>query len=108
MLVTMAAMERLGMKTGQTTVAVQGFGNVGSTAAVLLAEQGCKVIAVSDISGGVFNKKGIDLQKAIEWVRVNRTLAGFPGGERITQQDLLETECDVLVPAAKEDQITKK
>ncbi len=107
MIVTLAAMDQLSMKPQQTTVAVQGFGNVGSTAAVLMKEQGCKVIAVSDISGGVYNKKGIDLDKALEWVKLNRTLAGFPGGDRITQEELLELECDVLIPAAKEDQITR-
>lgn len=108
MLVTMAALEKLGMKPQQTTVVVQGFGNVGSTSALLLAEQGCKIVGISDISGGVSNRKGIDLTKALEWIKVNKTLAGFPGGDRVTQEELLELDCDVLVPAAKEDQITKK
>ena len=106
MIVTLSAMERLGMKPKDCTVVVQGFGNVGSVAAQLLREQGCRIIGISDISGALFNKKGIDIEKALEWVRLNRTLAGFPGAERINSSELLELECDVLVPAATEDQIT--
>jgi glutamate dehydrogenase (NAD(P)+) len=105
-IVTLSAMERLGMKPKDCTVVVQGFGNVGSVAAQLLREQGCRIIGISDISGALFNKKGVDVEKALEWVRLNRTLAGFPGAERINSSELLELECDVLVPAAKEDQIT--
>ncbi len=106
MIVTLSAMERLGMKPKDCTVVVQGFGNVGSVAAQLLREQGCRIIGISDISGAFFNKRGVDVEKALEWVRLNRTLAGFPGAERINSSELLELECDVLVPAAKEDQIT--
>jgi glutamate dehydrogenase (NAD(P)+) len=108
MLVTMAAMEKMNMKPAHTSVVVQGFGNVGSVSAELMAEQGCKVVGISDISGGVYNRKGIDLTKARDWIKLNKTLAGFSGGDRITQEELLELDCDVLVPAAKEDQITKK
>jgi glutamate dehydrogenase (NAD(P)+) len=106
MIVTLSAMERLGMKPKDCTVVVQGFGNVGSVAAQLLREQGCRIIGISDISGAFFNKRGVDVEKALEWVRLNRTLAGFPGAERINSSELLELECDVLVPAATEDQIT--
>lgn len=108
MITTLAAMERLGMKPKDTTVVVQGFGNVGGTTARLLKEQGCKVIGISDVSAAYVNKKGIDLDKAAEWVKLNRTLAGFPGADKISNEELLELECDVLVPAAKEDQITQK
>ncbi len=108
MIVTLAAMEQVGLKPEQTSVVVQGFGNVGSTAAFLMKEQGCRIVGISDISGGVYNKKGIDLDKAAEWVKLNRTLAGFPGGDHVTQEELLELECDVLIPAAKEDQITRR
>lgn len=108
MIVTLGAMEKLGMKPKDTSVVVQGFGNVGSTSAQLLREQGCKIIGIGDVTGGYFNKRGIDIQKAIEYVRENRTLNGFTGAEKITQSELLELECDVLVPAAKEDQITHK
>lgn len=106
MIVTLAAMERLGLKPKDTNVVVQGFGNVGSTTAKLLREQGCRIVAISDVSGGYFNKRGIDLEKAAEWVSMNRTLAGFQGGEQVTNEQLLELDCDVLVPAAREDQIT--
>lgn len=108
MIVTLAAMERMGMKPKDTSVVVQGFGNVGSTTAQLLSEQGCKIIGIGDISSAYYNKKGIDIRKAIEWVQRNRSLAGFPGAEMIKQEELLELECDVLVPAAKEDQITHR
>lgn len=106
MIVTLTAMEKMGMKPKETTVAVQGFGNVGSITAQLLREQGCKIIGIGDVSAAFYNKKGIDVEKALEWAKVNRTLAGFPGAEKIGQDELLELECDVLVPAAKEDQIT--
>ncbi|MGC8595211.1 MAG: Glu/Leu/Phe/Val family dehydrogenase [Candidatus Kryptoniota bacterium] len=108
MVVTLAAMGKLGLNPRQTTCAVQGFGNVGSVSAKLLSEQGIKVIAISDISGGYYNKKGIDINKAIEWVQKNRVLDGSGIGDRISNEDLLELDVDVLVPAAKEDQITAK
>lgn len=106
MIVTLSAMEKLRIPVRDARVAVQGFGNVGSVTAQLLAEQGCKIIGISDISGGYVNPRGIDISKALEWVSKHRLLEGFPGGERITQEDLLELECEVLVPAAKEEQIT--
>lgn len=108
MIVTLAALERLGLKPKDTNVVVQGFGNVGSTTARLLKEQGCRIVGISDVSGGYFNKKGIDLEKAAQWVSMNRTLAGFQGGDQVTNEQLLELECDVLVPAAREDQITAR
>ncbi len=106
MIVTTKALRKLGLKPKDTTVVVQGFGNVGSVTAQLLREQGCKVVGIGDISGAFYNKKGIAVDKALEWVQSNRTLAGFPGAETIDTDELLELECDVLVPAAKEDQIT--
>lgn len=108
MISALSAMEKLGMKAKDTTVVVQGFGNVGSVAAQLLKEQGCRIIGVGDVSGAFYNKKGIDIDKGLEWVRTNRSLAGFPGAEAIDQDSLLELDCDVLVPAAKEDQITHR
>jgi len=108
MVVTLAAMGKIGLNPKQTTCAVQGFGNVGSVSAKLLSEQGIKVIAISDISGGYYNKKGIDINKAIEWVQKNRVLDGRGIGDKISNEDLLELDVDVLVPAAKEDQITAK
>jgi len=109
MVSTFAAMARVGLNVKQSTCAVQGFGNVGSVSAKLLSEQGLKVIAISDISGGYYNKKGIDVNKAIEWTSgkgVHRTLEGSEIGDPITNEELLELETDILVPAAREDQVT--
>ena len=105
MIVTLGAMEKLGIKVKDARVAVQGFGNVGSVTAQLLSEQGCKIIGISDISGAYHNAKGIDIAKALEYVAAHKTLEGFKAGDKITQEELLELDCDVLVPAAKEDQI---
>jgi glutamate dehydrogenase (NAD(P)+) len=90
------------------TVAVQGFGNVGSVAAELLARQGCKIVAISDRTGGYHNKAGIDILKAVEYVKQHRSLEGFKGGDSITNEDLLTLPVDVLVPAALENVITSK
>jgi glutamate dehydrogenase (NAD(P)+) len=106
MIVTLQAMAKLGIKAKGATVAVQGFGNVGSVTAQLLAEQGCRIIGISDISTALHNPKGIDIPKALAWVAKNRLLEGFKGGEPISQEDLLELQCDVLIPAAMEEQIT--
>ncbi|MBI3364714.1 MAG: Glu/Leu/Phe/Val dehydrogenase [Ignavibacteriae bacterium] len=108
MIVTLGAMEKLGIKPKGATIAVQGFGNVGSVTAQLLAEQGCKIIGISDVSGAISDSKGIDIPKAIEWVSKHRTLEGFKRGDSLSQDELLELECDVLVPAAKEEQITSE
>lgn len=108
MVVTLAAMERLGMRPNQCTVAIQGFGNVGSIAAQLLQEQGCRIVAISDVSGGYWNRDGIDVNAAIDYAAAHgNSLEGFPGAEPISNDDLITCECDVLVPAAKEDQITR-
>ncbi len=107
MTTTLAAMERLGMRPAQSTVAVQGFGNVGSVAAQLLRQQGCKVVAVSDVSGGYYNPNGIDVDGAIEYAATHgRSLAGFDGADPISNQELLALDVDVLAPCAKENQIT--
>lgn len=108
MVVALRAMERLGFKPKQCRVAVQGFGNVGSVAAKLLDEQGCRVVAISDVTGGYVNEKGIDVQGAIDYVREHGSLEGFGGGDKITNEELLELDCEILVPAAKEDQITSR
>jgi len=107
MSVTISAMEQLGMNPVDSRVAVQGFGNVGSVAAKLLAERGCKVVAVSDVRGGYYNENGFDVESLIAWAEThNRTLEGYPEAEPISNHDLLTMPVDVLVPAAKEDQIT--
>jgi len=108
MIVSVAALQKLGIKSTEATAVVQGFGNVGSIAAQLLHEQGVKIIALSDINGAIYNPKGLVIPEVINYVERNSTLAKFPGAEAITNEELLELECDLLVPAAKEDQITSK
>jgi glutamate dehydrogenase (NAD(P)+) len=106
MTVTLAAMERLGLAPSECTVAVQGFGNVGATAAELLAEQGGTVVAVSDVTGGYYNESGLDINELRNYTQNNDgTLEGYPDADPITNEELLTLDVDVLVPAAKEDQI---
>jgi glutamate dehydrogenase (NAD(P)+) len=106
--VTRQALEHLGMPVVGATVAVQGFGNVGSVAAQLLAREGCKVVGITDRAGGVYNEAGIDVDAAVEHVRKHKTLDGFAGGEALTNDALFELEVDVLVPAALENVITSR
>ncbi|BAH38636.1 glutamate dehydrogenase [Gemmatimonas aurantiaca T-27] len=108
MLVTKEALEHLGMPMKGATVAVQGFGNVGSVAAKLLAEQGCRIVGISDRFGAFHNKNGIDVDAAIAHVKQHRSLEGFTGGDAIDADDILTLEVDVLVPAALENVITTK
>jgi glutamate dehydrogenase (NAD(P)+) len=91
-----------------TTLVVQGFGNVGSVAAYLLEDRGCKVIAVSDSRGGVYNPKGLNARDVLRFKREAGTVVGYPGAERVTNEELLELECDVLVPSALENVITAR
>jgi glutamate dehydrogenase (NAD(P)+) len=107
-IVVKEALRELGMPLNGTRVAVQGFGNVGSVAAALLEEEGLTVIAVTDKSGGVYNPNGIYVSEAIEWIRKHRFLEGFPDGEPITNEQVIELEVDVLVPAALENVITRR
>ena len=107
-IVVKEALRDLGMPLNGTKVAVQGFGNVGSVAAQLLENEGLTVVAISDKSGGVYNPNGIYVSEAIEWIRRNRFLEGFPDGDPITNEQILEMETDVLVPAALENVITRK
>ena len=100
------AMDTLGLESSRSTAVVQGFGNVGSVTAYSLAKYGVKVIAVSDVRGGVFNSNGLDLRKLEKHIAVHRTVVGFPESEPITNAQLLLTPCDILVPAALERQIT--
>jgi glutamate dehydrogenase/leucine dehydrogenase len=106
MTVSLAAMEQMNMSPSDCTVAVQGFGNVGSTAAKLLREQGCTVIAVSDITGGYYNQNGLDIEAMQAYAKSNGgTLDGYAKADKISNEELLTLDCDILVPAAKEDQI---
>ncbi len=101
------AMDSIGLDANKATAVVQGFGNVGSIAAFSMAKHGVKIIAVSDAMGGIFNARGLDLWKLEQFANQNRTVAGFPEGEAITNDQLLATPCDILVPAALERQITE-
>jgi len=97
---------RMGIKSVGARVIVQGFGNVGSIAAQLFAEHGCIVVGISDVSGAYYNAKGLDISSALAHVHRTGSLAGFTGGDRVGQNELLEMPCEVLVPAALEKQIT--
>jgi glutamate dehydrogenase (NAD(P)+) len=101
-----AMMERLGRGIPAARVAIQGFGNVGGVIAKELYERGATVVALCDVTGGIVNRDGIDVGEALEWVAEHRFLRGFPGGEEATRTGMLETPCDVLIPAALECQIT--
>jgi glutamate dehydrogenase (NAD(P)+) len=95
-------MKEMGLVPEQTSVAIQGFGNVGMYAAKLFAERGCKIVGISDVTGAYYNPDGIYIGAAQEYVAKNHSLEGFKGGDRISNDELLECECDVLVPAALE------
>jgi glutamate dehydrogenase (NAD(P)+) len=108
MLVTKEALEHLGMPIRGTTVAVQGFGNVGSVAAEMLEREGCKITAIGDRSGCIYNAGGIDVVDAIKHVKKNKTLEGYTNGDPISGDELLTLDVDVLLPAALENVITSK
>lgn len=99
------AAEKIGINLKQSTAVVQGFGNVGSHAAQFLQELGVRVIAVSDISTGIHNPAGLDVVSLRDHVRANRTLKGCGAGDEISNAETLELECDILVPAALQNQI---
>lgn len=101
-------LEDLQIPIGKATVAIQGFGNVGSEAARALDGYGAKIIAISDFRGGIHNAKGINVKKAITYVQYQKTLTDFDGGQAISNEKLLELKCTVLVPAALERVITEK
>jgi glutamate dehydrogenase (NAD(P)+) len=106
MISTRESARHLGFDIKGTTVAVQGFGNVGSISAELLAEIGARVVAVTDWKGGVYNDAGLDLAKLADYVKQHRTVAGFPGGTALSNEELFTLDVDVLIPAALENQIT--
>lgn len=103
-----SAMLKMGLNPFKSTCAVQGFGNVGSISARLLQQQGLKIVAISDVTGGYYNAEGIDAEEAIAYRDSNNgTLEGFSKAKKISNEELLVLDVDVLVPAAMEDQITK-
>jgi glutamate dehydrogenase (NAD(P)+) len=109
MVTARSAMNKLGLNPAQATCAVQGFGNVGSISAKLIALQGVKVTAISDVTGAYYNSNGINIEAAIEYVENNNgTLDGYSEAEKITGNDILTMNVDLLIPAAMEDVITSE
>jgi glutamate dehydrogenase (NAD(P)+) len=102
------AAAHLGVDLGRARVAVQGFGNAGSIAARLIRDEGATVVAVSDSTGGIHNPNGIDVDRVIAWKKEHGTVQGFPGTIDVTNAEVLEVDCDILIPAALENQITSR
>jgi glutamate dehydrogenase (NAD(P)+) len=102
------AIKRFKMTPRETRVVVQGSGNVGGIGAKLLHETGYKVVAISDIHGGIYNPNGIDIPEALQYLWTTRSFEGYEGVEFVNNQELLELPCDVLVPAATENQINSQ
>jgi glutamate dehydrogenase (NAD(P)+) len=102
------AIKRFDLTPQQTTVVVQGSGNVGGIGAQLMHEKGYKVIAISDVGGGIHNAKGLNIPDVLDYLQKNRSLDGFPDAEPVGNKELLEIECDVLAPCATENQITSE
>lgn len=99
------AFEKLGMKMKGCTIAVQGFGNVGSHAALYAWERGAKILAVSDVKSGIYNGDGLNIPEVMEYVKQNKFLEGYPRAEKLTNSELLLVACDALFPCALEGQI---
>jgi glutamate dehydrogenase (NAD(P)+) len=102
------AIKRFKLKKENTKVVVQGSGNVGGIGANLMYDEGYKIVAISDVHGGIYNEKGIDIPKALDYLKNNRSFEGFDGADQVGNSELLEIECDVLAPCATENQITSE
>jgi glutamate dehydrogenase (NAD(P)+) len=100
------ACRHLGLALAGARVVVQGYGNVGSNAARIARAQGARVIAVSDVKGGIHDPRGLDLAKVDAWIREHRFLEGLPGADAVSNAELLELDCDILIPAAMQNQIS--
>lgn len=100
------AVKKLAMKPEETRVVVQGSGNVGGIAATLMHEKGYKIVAISDIHGGIHNPKGLDIPRVMAHLAKHRTLEKYPEADPVSNHELLELDCEVLLPAATENQIT--
>jgi glutamate dehydrogenase (NAD(P)+) len=105
---TVEACRHLDMPLEGARVVVQGYGNVGATAARIAATLGARVIAVSDAKGGILDTTGLDLDRVDAWIAEHRFLTGFPGADALDNSELLEIPCEVLIPAAVQNQITEK
>jgi glutamate dehydrogenase/leucine dehydrogenase len=102
------AARHLGLDLGRARVAIQGFGNAGSIAARLIADEGATVVAVSDSSGGIHAADGMDVTRVSAWKREHGAVHGFPGAVDVSNEEVLEIDCDILIPAALENQITER
>jgi glutamate dehydrogenase (NAD(P)+) len=103
------AAKRLKLDLGEKTkVAVQGFGNVGYHSAKILSNVGCSIVAVSDVTGGIYNPKGIQLEELKSYIATHKTVKGYSGGDFVSNEELLELDVDVLIPAALSGQISEK
>ena len=107
MITALLTAKHLSMDTEEATIAIQGFGNVGGMAAKLLAREGCRIIAVSDSKGGVYNQKGLDVKDLLAHKKETGSVIGFNNTETITKAELLGLQCDILIPAALENQIVE-
>jgi glutamate dehydrogenase (NAD(P)+) len=108
MIVCDEAIKKLGLSRDRTRVIVQGFGNVGSNAALLMHDAGYIVIGIAEVDGGLYNKTGMDIRALTEYRKHNQGIHGFPGAEAANAADLLVTDCEILIPAATENQITSR
>jgi glutamate dehydrogenase (NAD(P)+) len=108
MMVTLKALKKLGMFSSSTRVVIQGFGNVGGMAARLMARQGFKIVCVIEYDGAVYNPNGLDIPKLLEHRRETGSITDFPDGENIDREQAMYLECDVLLPAARENVITSE
>jgi len=108
MIVCDEAIKKLGMRPESTRVIVQGFGNVGSNAALLMKQAGYKITGIIEVTGSLYNKNGIDVRALSDYRQQHGTLAGFPEAEAADPAELLVTDCDILIPAATENQITSR
>ncbi len=104
---TQSVCDHLGWDLSGLRVAVQGFGSVGAVVARGLAARGATVVGIADVTGGIADPEGIDLDLAVDWIAEHRFLRGFPAGEPVGRNEIVETPCDILVPAALEHQITE-
>jgi glutamate dehydrogenase (NAD(P)+) len=102
------AARHLGIELNKARVAIQGFGNAGSIAATLISAEGASVVAVSDSTGGISKPDGLEINKVIAWKQEHGTVQGFPGSTDITNEQILEIDCEILIPAALENQITER
>ncbi len=105
---SLEALKHLKMELKGATVAIQGFGNAGSYYAQFVQESGAKIIAISDSKGGIYNSKGLDYKAVLDFKKETGTVVGFKGTDKITNEELLELQCDILAPSALEDQLHER